>query len=131
MAHFAQLDENNIVQQVIVVANSELWDENGNEVEKKGIEFCQRLLGGRWKQTSYNQNFRKNYAGIGFKYDEELDAFIPPKPEGLSSWILDPETCLWKAPVDIPPFEDDNPIGFCPYEWDEETVSWVKVDPPV
>jgi len=78
MAHFAQLDENNIVTQVIVVNNSELLDESGNESEAKGIAFCQSLFGGNWKQTSYNANFRKNYAGIGYTYDPVADEFNPP-----------------------------------------------------
>lgn len=94
MAHFAQLDENNIVTQVIVVHNNELLDENGQESEAKGIAFCQSLFGGNWIQTSYNGNFRKNYAGQGFSYDITRDAFIPPKPEG--NWILDETTCQWK-----------------------------------
>lgn len=94
MAHFAQLDDNNTVLQVIVVHNNELLDENGQESEAKGIAFCQSLFGGNWKQTSYNGNFRKNYAGIGFTYDEPRDAFIAPKPEG--NWILDEEICQWK-----------------------------------
>lgn len=94
MAHFAELDENNIVKQVIVVHNNELLD-NGIESEDKGIAFCQSLFGGNWKQTSYNGNFRKNYAGIGFTWDEEIDAFIPPKPEE-GSWILNEETCQWE-----------------------------------
>ena len=84
MAHFAQLDENNIVTQVIVVNNSELLDENGNESEAKGIAFCQSLFGGNWKQTSYNANFRKNYAGIGFSYDPVADEFNPPITEEVS-----------------------------------------------
>ena len=78
MAHFAELDENNKVIQVIVVHNNELIDENGQESEVKGILFCQSLFGGNWVQTSYNQNFRKNYAGIGFTYNSELDEFNPP-----------------------------------------------------
>lgn len=78
MAHFAQLDDNNIVTQVIVVNNNELLDETGNESEAKGIAFCQSLFGGNWKQTSYNANFRKNYAGIGFTYDPVADEFNPP-----------------------------------------------------
>ena len=84
MAHFAQLDENNIVTQVIVVNNSELLDENGNESEAEGIAFCQSLFGGNWKQTSYNANFRKNYAGIGFTYDPVADEFNPPITEEVS-----------------------------------------------
>jgi len=91
MAHFAQLDENNKVIQVIVVSDKELLDEDGNEVEEKGIEFCKKLFGEntRWLQTSYNtykgkhkfggKPLRQNYAGIGYKYDEILDAFIPPE----------------------------------------------------
>lgn len=93
MAHFAELDANGIVTQVIVVNNSELLD-NGVESESKGIAFCQSLFGGTWVQTSYNGNIRKNYAGIGYTYDEVRDAFIPPKPEG--NWILNEDTCLWE-----------------------------------
>ena len=99
MAHFAELDENNVVLRVIVVNNSELLDENGNESEVKGIAFCQSLYardnwhGGIWKQTSYNGNFRKNHAGIGYTYDPVRDAFIPPKPEG--NWVFNEETCNW------------------------------------
>ena len=94
MAHFAQLNDNNVVTQVIVVHNNELLDENGQESETKGIAFCQSLLGGNWVQTSYNANFRKNYAGIGYTYDAVRDAFISPKPEG--NWVLDETTCQWK-----------------------------------
>ena len=119
MAHFAQLDENNVVTQVIVVHNNELLDENSIEQESKGIAFCQSLLGGNWVQTSYNSNFRKNYAGIGFTYDSNKDAFIPPKP--FNSWILNEETCLYEAPVAMP--TDGKP-----YLWDEETVSWKVIE---
>jgi hypothetical protein len=114
MAHFAQLDENNVVTQVIVVANEELLD-NGIELEQKGIEFCSDLLGGTWKQTSYNGNIRKNYAGIGYTYDEGRDAFIAPKP--YNSWLLNETNCQWKAPVDMP---TDGKM----YTWNEETQSW-------
>lgn len=96
MAHFAELDENNVVKQVIVVHNNELLD-NGFESEAKGIAFCQSLFGGNWKQTSYNNNIRKNFAGIGYTYDEQRDAFIPPKPEG--DWILNEDTCQWEMVV--------------------------------
>jgi hypothetical protein len=118
MAHFAQLNEENLVIQVIVVANQEILNEQGQESEQKGIDFCTNLLGGTWKQTSYNGNFRKNYAGIGYKYDESRDAFIAPKP--FSSWLLDETTCQWKAPVDMP--VDDRR-----YTWDEETTSWKEL----
>lgn len=117
MAHFAELDENNVVKQVIVVHNNELLD-NGVESEAKGIAFCQSLFGGTWIQTSYNGNIRKNYAGIGFTYDEDRDAFIPPKP--FNSWLLDEETCRWNAPIPKP---DNDKI----YLWNETTTSWEGV----
>ena len=114
MAHFAQL-ENNLVKQVIVVSNEDTADENGVENEEIGIAFCSNLLGGTWKQTSYNGKIRKNYAGIGYTYDEGRDAFIAPKP--YNSWLLDEDTCQWKAPVDYP---TDNKR----YSWNEETLAW-------
>jgi hypothetical protein len=117
LAHFAQL-ENNIVTQVIVVANQDILDENGQESEQKGIDFCSNLLGGTWLQTSYNAKIRKNYAGIGYTYDEGRDAFIAPKP--FNSWLLDETTAQWKAPVDMP--TDDKR-----YTWNEATTSWVEV----
>lgn len=117
MAHFAQT-ENNIVTKVIVVANQDILDENGQESEQKGIDFCSNLLGGTWKQTSYNGNIRKNYAGIGYTYDESRDAFIAPKP--YNSWLLDETTCQWKAPVEMP---TDNKM----YSWDENTTSWKEL----
>ena len=117
MAHFAQL-ENNIVTKVIVVSNKDTADENDVEKEEIGIAFCSNLLGGTWKQTSYNGTIRKNYAGIGYTYDEGLDAFIAPKP--YSSWLLNETTCQWKAPVDMP-IDDKR------YTWDEETTSWLEV----
>jgi hypothetical protein len=121
MAHFAQLDDNNIVTQVIVVDNSELLDSNDVEQEAIGITFCTNLFGAdtRWKQTSYNGNIRKNYAGIGFKYDATRDAFIPPQP--YASWILNEDTCQWEAPVPYP--TDDNV-----YTWNESTQQWDQVD---
>ena len=93
MAHFAELDNQNTVLRVIVVHNNELLD-NGVESETKGIAFCKTLFGGNWKQTSYNGNIRKNYAGIGFTYDPVRDAFIPPKPG--DNWVLDEATCQWE-----------------------------------
>lgn len=105
MAHFAELDDNNIVLRVIVVS-----DDN----EADGENWCKNLLGGNWKQTSYNNNIRKNYAAIGFTYDESRDAFIPP--QSYPSWILDESTCLWKAPIDYP---SDDKV----YKW-EESLTW-------
>ena len=121
MAHFAQLDENNIVTQVIVVSNDDIKDSEGNESELTGIAFCKSLLGPNtiWKQTSYNNSIRKNYAGIGFTYDATRDAFIAPKP--FNSWILNESTCIWEAPVAYP--NDGNM-----YAWDEETTSWVSIN---
>jgi hypothetical protein len=81
MAHFAELDETNTVKQVIVVHNNELLDENGNESEQKGIDFCVNLLGGTWIQSSYNGNFRGQYAGIGDLYDPVNNVFITPEPK--------------------------------------------------
>lgn len=121
MAHFAELDENNIVTRVIVVRNEECKDADGNESEAVGASFCTNLLGGRWVQTSYNGNIRFRYAGIGFKYDEELDAFIAPQP--YPSWTLDETTTNWIAPTPMP--EDGKQ-----YLWDEESLSWVAVPEP-
>ena len=117
MAHFAQLNEQSIVMQVIVVANQELLLD-GIESEEKGIAFCQSLLGGNWKQTSYNGRIRKNYAGIGYTYDENRNAFIPPQP--FPSWTLVEATCQWTAPVAMP---TDGKL----YSWDEATLSWIEV----
>jgi len=121
LAHFAQLNEDNLVTQVIVVANQDTADKDGLENEAIGAAFCNNLLGGTWKQTSYNAKIRKNYAGIGYKYDATLDAFIPPQP--FASWVLDEATAQWKAPVDYP---TDGKV----YSWDEATTSWVEVTQP-
>ena len=132
MAHFACLDENNVVTQVIVVANEDTSDVNGNEVEEIGVAFCKKLLGAdtdtRWKQTSYNNNFRVRYAGIGYTYNEELDAFIAPKP--FDSWILNEETADWESPVGPAPALTEAEIearSF--YQWDEENGEWDLVTP--
>ena len=118
MAHFAQLDENNVVTQVIVVHNNELMD-NGQESEEKGIAFCQSLFGGTWKQTSYNGNIRKNYAGIGHTYRADIDAFVASQP--YASWTLNSDTAQWQAPVTMPA---DGKM----YSWNEATTSWVEVE---
>jgi len=118
MAHFAELDLNNVVLRVVVVANKDTADADGVEKEYIGAAFCESLLGGTWKQTSYNANFRKNYAGIGYTYDEALDAFVAPQP--YPSWVLD-ENAQWQAPV---PYPTDGKN----YSWDEATQSWVEVE---
>lgn len=98
MAHFAKIGLNNIVTEVLVVANRETMDSNGVEHESIGVEFLKTLTGhATWVQTSYNGSIRKNYAGVGYTYDSTKDAFIPPKPEG--NWVLNEDTCLWKAEV--------------------------------
>jgi hypothetical protein len=118
MAHFAQLDENNVVTQVIVVGNNELLDANGREREELGVAFCQRLFGGNWKQTSYNHSMRVRYAGIGYSYNADIDAFVPPKP--FASWVLNNTTANWEAPIPMPVVEGKM------YYWDEATTSWVE-----
>jgi hypothetical protein len=122
MAHFAQLNDIDTVIQVIVVHDNGCKDSDGNESEAVGIAFCKSLFGAdtRWAQTSYNGNFRKNYAGIGYVYDPQRDAFISPKP--FASWVLNEETAQWKSPVPMP-IE-----GM--WSWDEETTSWVAVQQP-
>jgi hypothetical protein len=120
MAHFAKLDQNNIVLEINVVDNEHLLDANNIEREELGIAFLVQWSGGYpyWKQTSYNGNFRKNYAGIGYTYDPVRDAFIPPKP--YASWTLNEDTCLWDAPVGYP---TDGKR----YVWDEVNVNWVEL----
>lgn len=125
MAHFAKLNEYNIVTEVIVVHNNELLDSNGIELEQNGINFLIAWSGGytRWKQTSYNGNFRKNYAGAGYLYDEARDAFIPPQP--FPSWTLNEDTCRWEAPVQ-PPADSSRY-----YVWREEQGLWEEVTMPI
>lgn len=119
MAHFAELDDNNVVLRVIVVDTKDNSTADGVEKESIGQAFCERLFGGRWLQTSYNNNIRKRYAGIGYTYDAALDAFITPKP--YPSWSLDPATADWVAPVPMP---TDGQR----YVWNEATQSWDLVD---
>ncbi len=120
MAHFAELDNNDVVLRVVVISNADTSTPDGEELESIGASFCQRLFGGNWKQTSYNGKFRKRYAGIGYTYDYQLDAFIPPKP--YPSWILNNQTADWEAPV---PYPTDGKV----YYWDEATLSWQLVEP--
>jgi len=137
MAHFAKIDENNVVTQVIVVANEDTTDTNGVEVEEIGVAFCKKLLGAEtnWKQTSYNNNFRVRYAGIGYSYNAELNAFIPPSP--FPSWVLVEETADWVSPLGAAPTLTEEQItsrSF--YRWNEEelewdnTTGWVLETPP-
>lgn len=116
MAHFAKLDDNNIVLDVNVVNNAVIDNLPFPESEPVGVQFLTEWSGGytNWKQTSYNASFRKNYAGIGYTYDANLDAFISPKP--YPSWLLNTQTCEWVAPVPYPA------SGL--YVWNESTLSW-------
>jgi hypothetical protein len=109
LAHFAEIDENNIVTRVLVTNNA---------FPNEGYDWLVDTLGGTWIQTSYNATIRFNFAGVGFSYDSELDAFIAPKP--YPSWELD-ETCQWQAPT---PYPQDDKM----YTWDEETLTWKEVD---
>ena len=131
MAHYAQIDSNNIVTQVIVVADADTADAQGNHMESIGIAFCQRLIGGNWKQTSYNTQsgthtnggtpFRGNYAGIGYTYDPTNDVFYAPQP--YPSWTISAPTWTWTPPV---PYPTDVGIEESPkrYTWNEETKAW-------
>ena len=115
MAHFAKLGNNNIVQSVEVVSNDIAT------TEKNGADFLNNLYNTSdvWKQTSYNRNIRKNYAAVGYTYDETKDAFIAPKP--YASWVLNDDTCFWEAPVDLPDTENR-------YTWNEDTTSWDLIE---
>jgi len=140
MAHFSKLDENNIVTEIMVISNDDMLDGDGNESEAVGVAFIQNLLndGATWKQTSYNtyggkynsdvENsvwvtegaFRKNYGGIGYTYDETLDAFLPPKD--FDSWTLNTTTCLYEPPIAYP---EDGKV----YYWDEDVYNNDEGDP--
>lgn len=139
MAHFAELDANNIVLRVLRIYNKDTEDPDGHEDEAVGIAFCQSLWGGTWRQTSYNTKngvyyipnsipptpspdqskaFRKNYAGIGYTYRTDIDGFVPPQP--YPSWILNATVGDWEPPVPYPTDGKD-------YYWDEATQSWIEV----
>jgi hypothetical protein len=117
MAHFAELDSNNIVIRVLVIHDNDCLDENGIESEVVGATYCNKLLGGKWVQTSYNNRIRKKYAGLGDKFVESLDIFIPPQP--YPSWYLDDEY-NWQPPISYP--SDGNN-----YLWNESSRQWVRV----
>ena len=119
MAHFAKI-VNGIVTDVITVDNADILDDDGNESEAVGKAFCNNLFGGNWVQTSYNSNFRKNYAGIGDTYDEERNAFIGSK--AFPSWVFNETICKYEAPVDYPSDTENQ------YVWDEDNIRWVITD---
>jgi len=132
MAHFAKLGVGNIVERVEVVSNDVAT------TEQAGVDFLNSLYGSRdvWKQTSYNTSggehklggtpFRKNYAGVGYTYDQSKDAFIPPKP--FNSWILNETTCLWEAPVAYPELTQEQMDNYNYYAWNEDNKNWDLID---
>ena len=124
MAHFTQIDYENKVLQVSVVRNEDILDENGNESEEVGIKFLKSIFGEatRWVQTSYNNNFRCRYAGIGMVYDNQHDVFLLPQP--YSSWTLNTETYEWDPPAPEPELTEEQKESGSYYEWNEETQEW-------
>mgnify|MGYP003118490142 CR=1 FL=1 len=143
MAHFAQLDSNNVVTQVIVVSNDDTSDSNGVETESIGIAFCQKLLGAEtnWKQTSYNSNMRGNYAGIGYTYMSNVatlgvgatDVFMPQQP--YASWTISTTEARWEAPITEPTLTEEQRTAGSFYTWDESayqadnTQGWTLTTP--
>ena len=143
MAHFAQLDSNNVVTQVIVVSNDDTSDSNGTETESIGVAFCQKLLGAdtNWKQTSYNGNMRGNYAGIGYTYMENVatlgvgstDIFISQQP--YASWTISTSAAQWEAPITQPTLTDAEVAAGKYYVWNESnyqadnSTGWVLTTP--
>ena len=141
MAHYAKLGEDNLVLTINVVNDSDNMDSNGIENEQIGIDFLTKSTGWPlWKKVSrgtrkgkyYNVDgslgdqtkaFRKNYPMIGYTYDQNRDAFIPPKP--FNSWILNEETCMWESPIPMPQTTTDGKEDY--YEWQESTLSWIKL----
>lgn len=135
MPYFAQLDENNVVTQVISVSRKDIIDPHtGEEDEILGIAFCKKLVGGNWKQTSFNGKMRKRFASIGMIYDKDLDAFIFQKP--YPSWVLDEENLIWISPLGgMPDLTDEQRQSGTFYLWDEgayqadNTQGWVLKTP--
>ena len=137
MAHFAQLDSNNVVTQVIVVSNDDTSDSNGVEVESIGVAFCQKLLGAttNWKQTSYNSNMRGNYAGIGYTFMSGVatlgvgstDVFVPQQP--YASWTLSTTAAQWDAPITEPTLTEEQRAAGSYYTWDESAYQADTSDP--
>jgi hypothetical protein len=118
MAHFAKLGVGNIVEQVIVVSNDIAI------TEQAGVDFINKLYNTRdvWKQTSYNNNIRKNFAGIGYSYDQQRDAFIPPRR--YNSWILNEDTCRWEAPIPAPSTYLNEQNKLVQFRWNENILNW-------
>tara|TARA_B100001939_G_C16753350_1_gene534987 strand:+ start:290 stop:685 length:396 start_codon:yes stop_codon:yes gene_type:complete len=124
MAHFVELNSANEVLRVIVINNHEIVDDNGVEQESIGVQLCNNLLGGTWKQTSYNSRIRGNYAFEGFTYFVDQDLFMPPKP--YNSWLMNTADATWQAPSPMP----TDGQSFSPsriYDWDEDNQTWINV----
>jgi hypothetical protein len=131
MAYFAEIDGQNRVVRVLSLGDKNTADSDGNEVESVGAEYLEAWLGGAWVQTSYNTRagvhslggtpFRKNYAGEGYEWREDLDGFVPPRP--YDSWHLEPETCQWEPPIPRPEDVDKDKR----YVWDEGNLEWVEI----
>jgi len=119
MAHFARINDDGLVDFVMFIHNDDCLNSEGYEDESVGASFCSGLMEGTWVQTSYNSSFRKNFAGIGYTYDAQQDAFIPPQP--FESWRLNAETFIWEPPV---PFPADGKA----YNWDESVLRWVELE---
>ena len=133
MAHFAELDENNIVLRVVVIGNKDTATPDGTEVESIGVAYCQKLFGGTWKQTSYNATFRKNFAGKGHKYYSDSNLFAQPQP--YASWTLNTSTGQWDAPITKPTLTDAQVASNSVYKWNESayqadnSTGWVLYTP--
>ena len=126
MAHFARLDSNNVVTQVIVVSNKDTADSSGVESEAIGIAYLRGIFGEdtNWAQTSYNGNMRGRYAGVGYTYDSSRDAFITPKP--YDAWVLNDTTTEWESPIEKPPLTADMEANAQDWIWDPDINNWTE-----
>jgi len=138
MAHFAEINNSNVVTRVIVVSNADTSDASGTEKEYIGAAFCERLFGGTWKQTSYNSNFRKRYAGIGYEFWANLNtsaaisgAFVPSlQNTAHTSWTMNTSTCQWQSPLgDAPALTDAQVTAANTYIWLEHVYAGDSADP--
>lgn len=127
MAHFAELNNDNVVQRVIVINNKDTANANGVEKESIGVAYCEKLFGGNWKQTSYNGNTRGNFAGKGYTYFPDQDLFMPPK--NYASWVMATAEATWKAPITEPTLTQEETDANKMYEWDEDVYQADTANP--